>query len=166
MTGPLIDPSEYSAVHEGIIDPPAHVGLKALGEGKTTYQYLHPDPEVLEKFPNPHFDTQEERGESQLIVEITAPEFSSLCPKTGQPDYATIEVSYEPLRWCVESKSFKLYLMGFRMHGEFHESCVNRIGKALVRLLEPRFLRVTGKFTPRGGIAFWPSYEFRAHEPE
>lgn len=145
-----------------------HEGLKALGEGKTRYQYSEPDAGLLERFRNPHsrsaFEEDHElaSGDSDLTLEIETDEFTSLCPKTGQPDYATIVIQYQPNAWCVESKSLKLYLMGFRQHGEFHESCVTRIGQDLVRLLNPDWLRVIGQFTPRGGIQFWPTYQYVA----
>lgn len=80
---------------------------------------------------------------------------------TGQPDFATIVIDMEPDQWCVESKSLKLYLGSFRMHGEFHEACVCRIANDLVALLQPRWLRVEGRFTPRGGIPLWPKAEYR-----
>jgi len=94
------------------------------------------------------------------MIKITAPEFTSLCPMTGQPDFATIKIRYRPRDWCVESKSLKLYLMSFRNSGEFHESCVGRIANDLVALLDPDFLRVRGEFTPRGGIPFWPDVRY------
>jgi len=127
--------------------------LKALGSG-TVYAYDKPDATLLEHFPSP-FDR-----DVPSTVLIEAPEFTSLCPKTGQPDFATIVVEYMPNERCVESKSFKLYLGSFRMHGEFHEACVARIANDLINLLEPHHLRVTGKFTPRGGIKFWPTVEW------
>lgn len=129
--------------------------LESLGSGRTTYAYNCPDPKVLECFDSP-FDN------SLFIpdVVIKVPEFTSLCPKTGQPDFATIVIKYTPNKLCVESKSLKLYLMGFRMFGEFHESCVNRIAKDLVDLLHPQHLSVEGQFTPRGGIPFWPRVEY------
>lgn len=136
--------------------------LVALGAGSTKYQYDHPDPAVLEKFKNPN----ERERNSGLTVRIVAPEFTSLCPKTGQPDFATIVIHYRPKLWCVESKSLKLYLMGFRNHGEFHESCVDRIGNDLVDLLEPIWLEVEGQFTPRGGISFWPRFEYSGLGPD
>lgn len=150
-------------------DDELHSQLKALGVGVTKYQFDTPDFLVLEKFPNPHplarvFDEGTVLGASKLTVSIDAPEFTSLCPKTGQPDFATIVIKYKPKDWCVESKSLKLYLMGFRNHGEFHEACVNRIGYDLVRLLDPIWLQVTGQFSPRGGISFWPTYFYRVIE--
>jgi len=126
--------------------------LKALGSS-TTYSYDKPNPELLEYFPCPFDDRV------GGLVQIEAPEFTSLCPKTGQPDFAKIVIDYIPEERCVESKSLKLYLGSFRMHGEFHESCVARIHRDLALLLRPKWLRVQGQFTPRGGIKFWPTVE-------
>lgn len=138
-----------------------HKDLQALGNSavnKPLYEKQGVDKSVLERFPSPF-------KVSNLVkcsgsVEIIAPEFTSLCPLTGQPDFATIEIEYAPDEWCVESKALKLYLGSFRNQGEFHESCVNRICNDLVALLNPVFIRVVGKFTPRGGIAFWPTAEW------
>jgi len=127
--------------------------LKSLGSQGTKYTYDKPDFNLLETFENQHLKNDYE-------IYINAPEFTSLCPKTGQPDFATIEVWYEPDRLCVESKSFKLYLGSFRQHGEFHEDCTNRIMNHLVKLLEPKWIKVKGNFSPRGGIAFVPSCEW------
>ena len=90
------------------------------------------------------------------MVTFNCPEFTSLCPKTGQPDFASITINYIPDGFLVESKSLKLYLFSFRNHGDFHEDCVNIIMKDLVRLLEPKYLEVEGIFTPRGGISIYP----------
>ena len=127
--------------------------LKALGS-ETKYSYDRPQPELLETFPSPF--EYDESGPGENTVTIEAPEFTSLCPKTGQPDFATIYIEYAPRDKCVESKSLKLYLGSFRMHGEFHEACVARIHKDLRELLDPGYLIVEGRFTPRGGIKFWP----------
>lgn len=132
-----------------------HEGLKALGEGSTTYAFDRPNPELLEKFPNPSASTDSVGVQK---IDISAPEFTSLCPKTGQPDFAEIIISYVPREFCVESKSLKLYLNGYRNFGEFHEACVDRIGNDLVRLLDPHSMQVMGKFNPRGGIKFWPTF--------
>lgn len=130
------------------------IGLKALSESShNRYQYDRPEPDLLEKFKKP------KEGNEHLTIDIHAPEFTSLCPITGQPDFATIHVSYIPNQYCVESKSFKLYLGSFRNHGEFHESCTARICNDLVWLLDPIYIRVFGEFTPRGGIAFHPVAE-------
>ena len=123
--------------------------LRALGGVYTIYSYDHPDPNLLETFPAPV-------GGGVLSLHVSTSEFTSLCPKTGQPDWATIDIRYEPGVKCVESKSLKLYLMGFRQHGAFHEACVSQIGNDLQALLDPIWLLVKGLFTERGGIAFHP----------
>lgn len=106
-------------------------------------------PEVLETFENRH-------PQNDYFVKFNCPEFTSLCPITGQPDFATITISYIPGKRMVESKSLKLYLFSFRNHGDFHEDCVNIIMKDLVNLMEPKYIEVWGKFTPRGGISIDP----------
>ncbi len=123
-------------------------GVSLLGNTGVKYpdQYA---PEILETFPNKH-------PENEYLVTFTCPEFTSLCPKTGQPDFAKILINYIPRYEMVESKSLKLYLFSFRNHGDFHEDCVNIIMKDLVRLMNPRYLEVTGIFTPRGGISIYP----------
>ncbi len=122
-------------------------GLKALGRS-TRYRDDY-CPEVLETFRNRHTG-------NDYWVTFRCPEFTSLCPITGQPDFAEIIISYVPDERMVESKSLKLYLFGFRNHGDFHEDCVNTIMKDLVALMSPRYIEVTGVFTPRGGIAIHP----------
>ena len=134
-----------------------HEHVQALGDGKTRYNYEHPDASLLEKFPSPFSVPEMNVASVRGSVRIECPEFTSLCPKTGQPDFAKIIIEYMPDKWCVESKSLKLYLGSFRNHGEFHESCVNRIANDLVTLLAPCELMVRGEFTPRGGIPFWPT---------
>ena len=116
---------------------------------------------ILEAFPNPKPDRDYE-------IKFVFPEFTSLCPMTGQPDFATIVIDYRPHRRCVESKSLKLYLGGYRMFGEFHESCISRIANDLITLLDPAYIKVEGRFTPRGGIPFWPTAEYTrpADKPE
>ncbi|MBO4368393.1 MAG: NADPH-dependent 7-cyano-7-deazaguanine reductase QueF, partial [Clostridia bacterium] len=106
-------------------------------------------PEVLETFANRH-------PGNDYFVKFNCPEFTSLCPITGQPDFATIYISYVPGERMVESKSLKLYLYSFRDHGDFHEDCVNTIMKDLIRLMDPKYIEVWGKFTPRGGISIDP----------
>ncbi len=106
-------------------------------------------PQVLETFKNKH-------PEHDYLVTFNCPEFTSLCPKTGQPDFAKIIINYIPDEDMVESKSLKLYLFSFRNHGDFHEDCVNIIMKDLVQLMRPRYLEVIGLFTPRGGISIYP----------
>ncbi|AFS71803.1 MULTISPECIES: preQ(1) synthase [Exiguobacterium] len=126
--------------------------LSLLGQKSVPYIFEY-QPEVLEAFPNRH-------PENDYFVKFNAPEFTSLCPITNQPDFATIYISYIPDEKLVESKSLKLYLFSFRNHGDFHENCINVIGKDLVKLMEPRYLEVWGKFTPRGGISIDPYYNY------
>ena len=90
------------------------------------------------------------------MVTFDCPEFTSLCPITGQPDFAKITINYIPNVKMVESKSLKLYLFSFRNQGDFHEDCINIIMKDLVKLMEPKYLEVKGIFTPRGGISIYP----------
>ena len=130
--------------------------LKALGSG-TVYSYDKPNKDLLECFPNP---SHRLRDDDSFMVQITAPEFTNLCPKTGQPDFAEIYIEYTPRDRCVESKSLKLYLGSFRMFGEFHEACVVRIMNDLVALLDPTYMLVEGRFSPRGGIKFWPKARY------
>ncbi|HEY7747879.1 MAG TPA: preQ(1) synthase [Aestuariivirgaceae bacterium] len=111
----------------------------------------NPDQAVLERVANPHSDTH-------YVVRFTAPEFTSLCPVTGQPDFAHLVIDYVPSKWIVESKSLKLFLASFRNHGAFHEDCTVTIGKKLMAVLEPLWLRIGGYWYPRGGIpidVFW-----------
>ena len=138
-----------------------HENLKSLGSGKTTYRYDKPDATILESFSSPFADAAVNPAGVVGTIHIECPEFTSLCPITGQPDFAKIVIDYQPDKLCVESKSLKLYLGSFRMHGEYHEACVNRICNALVKLLSPKWLTVRGEFTPRGGIPFWPTAEYR-----
>ena len=142
-----------------------HEGLETLGmSAVTNYSYDKPAPELLEKFPNPFDIPAVNPNEVVGTLDIVIPEFTSLCPKTGQPDFATIVIKYRPRKYCVESKSLKLYLGSFRNHGEFHESCINRICNDLVDLLKPYWMTVEGQFTPRGGIPFWPTAEYKEDE--
>lgn len=122
--------------------------LRSLGNKNTIYNYDY-DPSLLEKIPNKHKDRD-------YFVKFNCPEFTSLCPKTGQPDFATIYISYIPDEFIVESKSLKLYLFSYRNHGDFHEDCVNMILNDLVQLLNPRYIEVWGKFLPRGGLSIDP----------
>lgn len=122
-------------------------GLKALGS-KTKYKMDYA-PEVLETFENKH-------PMNDYWVQFNCPEFTSLCPITGQPDFAEIKIAYIPQKLMVESKSLKLYLFSFRNHGDFHEDCVNIIMKDLIRLMQPKYIEVIGLFTPRGGISIYP----------
>ena len=123
-------------------------GLTHLGSQGTKY----PDdyaPEMLERFSNKH-------PGNDYFVKFNCPEFTSLCPITGQPDFAAIYISYVPDQYLVESKSLKLYLYSFRNHGDFHEDVVNVIMKDLIKLMEPKYIEVWGKFTPRGGLSIDP----------
>ena len=123
-------------------------GLTLLGNKKTVYRDDYA-PEVLEVFINKHPD-------NDYMVTFNCPEFTSLCPITGQPDFAKILINYIPNEKMVESKSLKLYLFSFRNRGDFHEDCVNIIMKDLKNLMEPKYIEVKGIFTPRGGIAIYP----------
>jgi len=123
-------------------------GLTRLGRAKTEYADRY-DPSVLETFSNKH-------PERDYWVTFTCPEFTSLCPMTGQPDFATITIQYIPGKRMVESKSLKLYLFSFRNHGDFHEDCVNVILNDLVALMEPKYIEVLGRFNARGGITIDP----------
>ena len=122
-------------------------GLQHLGH-RTEYSTDYA-PEVLETFENQH-------PENDYWVQFNCPEFTTLCPITGQPDFAEIRILYLPGERMVESKSLKLYLFSFRNHGDFHEDCVNTIMKDLIRLMQPKYIEVTGFFTPRGGISIYP----------
>lgn len=119
-----------------------------LGSNGTVYPTDYA-PEMLETFKNKH-------PEHDYLVTLNCPEFTSLCPKTGQPDFGHIIINYIPDEDMVESKSLKLYLFSFRNHGDFHEDCVNIIMKDLVKLMHPRYIEVRGVFTPRGGISIIP----------
>lgn len=123
-------------------------GLSLLGNQKTVYSDDY-TPEVLETFVNKHPD-------NDYMVTFNCPEFTSLCPITGQPDFAKILINYIPSERMVESKSLKLYLFSFRNRGDFHEDCINIIMKDLVKLMSPKYLEVKGIFTPRGGISIYP----------
>lgn len=123
-------------------------GLSHLGSANTTYKDTYA-PKVLEAFENKHRD-------NDYWVTFNCPEFTSLCPITGQPDFATIHINYLPDVKMVESKALKLYLFSFRNHGGFHEDCVNVIMKDLIKLMDPKYIEVVGIFTPRGGISIYP----------
>lgn len=127
-------------------------GVSLLGNHNTKYKYDY-DPSALETFINKH-------PEDEYLVTFNCPEFTSLCPKTGQPDFAKIIINYIPNERMVESKSLKLYLFSFRNHGDFHEDCVNMIKNDLVELMHPKYLEVIGIFMPRGGISIYPFAQF------
>lgn len=124
-------------------------GLTQLGANTELPQ--SPEEAVLERVKN-------SQGDTNFLVRFTQPEFTSLCPMTGQPDFAHLVIDYVPDEWMVESKSLKLFLGSFRNHGAFHEDCTVGIGKRLVELLSPRWLRIGGYWYPRGGMpidVFW-----------
>ncbi len=126
--------------------------------GQQTPMPASPETAVLERVPNPHPDTL-------YVARFTQPEFTSLCPVTGQPDFAHLMIDYVPKQWLVESKSLKLYLGSFRNHGAFHEDCTVAIGKRIAELLDPHFLRIGGYWYPRGGMpidVFWQRGELPA----
>jgi 7-cyano-7-deazaguanine reductase len=126
--------------------------------GQQTRIPASPETALLERVPNPHPDTH-------YVARFTQPEFTSLCPVTGQPDFAHLMIDYVPKQWLVESKSLKLYLGSFRNHGAFHEDCTVAIGKRLADLLDPHFLRIGGYWYPRGGMpidVFWQRGELPA----
>jgi 7-cyano-7-deazaguanine reductase len=122
--------------------------VSLLGNSKTDYPSTY-SPDVLEKFPN-------KNPGSDAWTSFICTEFTSLCPKTGQPDFAKIFVNYVADKEMVESKSLKIYLFCFRNHGDFHEDCVQKICDDLARLMKPKYIEVMGDFTPRGGIAIFP----------
>lgn len=122
--------------------------ISLLGSNQTEYPVDY-NPGLLETFDNQHQD-------NDYIVTLDCPEFTTLCPKTGQPDFGHIIISYIPRVRMVESKSLKLYLFSFRNHGDFHEDCVNIIMKDLWKLMDPKYIEVKGLFRPRGGISIWP----------
>ncbi|HWE45671.1 MAG TPA: preQ(1) synthase [Caulobacteraceae bacterium] len=110
-----------------------------------------PERATLERVPNPHPD-------ALYLARFTAPEFTSICPVTGQPDFATLVIDYAPGAWLIESKSLKLFLQSFRNHGAFHEDCTVGVAQRIVAVAEPRWLRIAGFWAPRGGIpidVFW-----------
>lgn len=120
--------------------------LTQLGSQSTEYEYANPSAQMLEVFPNQYA----ERGD--YVVKHKTSEFTSLCPKTGQPDFATIIITFSPRRTCVESKSLKLYLFAFRNYGSFMETITNKIKDDLVAAMDPKWLRVEAVFATRGGI--------------
>ncbi|MDD7910900.1 MULTISPECIES: preQ(1) synthase [Pseudovibrio] len=131
-------------------------GLGQLGVSTPLPQ--SPEEAVLERVPNPHEDTN-------YVTRFTMPEFTSICPVTSQPDFAHLVLDFVADKWLVESKSLKLYLLSFRNHGAFHEDCTVAIGKRIVKLIEPRWLRIGGYWYPRGGMpidVFWQHGEIPA----
>jgi len=126
--------------------------VKNLGSGKTVYEYQY-NYDLLETFENVH-------QQNDYWVALNADEFSSLCPKTHQPDFATLIINYIPNILMVESKSLKLYLFSYINNGEFHEDVINRIGKDLSKLMHPKYLEVIGLFYPRGNISIHPTFMY------
>jgi len=118
--------------------------LSSLGQ-KTKYQLDKPNSKTLEKVINPHLDVD-------YAIRLTCPEFTSICPITGQPDFAHLVIDYVPDKSIVESKSLKLYLFSYRNHGAFHESCTVQIAKDIIATIKPKWLRIGGYWYPRGGI--------------
>jgi 7-cyano-7-deazaguanine reductase len=119
--------------------------------GRPVHGYDDPEKAVLERVPNPHPD-------ALYLARFAAPEFTSLCPVTGQPDFAHLVIDYAPQGWLIESKSLKLFLQAFRNHGAFHEDCTLYVAKRIIEIAEPRWLRIAGFWYPRGGIpidVFW-----------
>jgi 7-cyano-7-deazaguanine reductase len=124
-------------------------GLTQLGQ--TSKLPASPDEAKLERVANPHADTD-------YLVRFAAPEFTTLCPVTGQPDFAHLVIDYVPAKWIVESKSLKLFLGSFRNHAGFHEDCTLSIGKRVMEAIQPKWLRIGGYWYPRGGMpidVFW-----------
>jgi len=123
-------------------------GVSLLGNTNTDYPSQY-SPETLEIFPN-------KNPNSEAWTTFVCTEFTSLCPKTGQPDFARIYINYVAGKDMVESKSLKIYLFSFRNHGDFHEDCVQKICDDLAKIMKPKYLEVIGEFTPRGGITIYP----------
>jgi 7-cyano-7-deazaguanine reductase len=130
----------------------------SLGSEKTEYPQTY-SPELLEAFDNKNPD-------KMAWTSFICTEFTSLCPKTGQPDFAKVFINYIADKKMVESKSLKLYLFSFRNHGDFHEDCIQKICDDLVKLMKPKYLEVIGEFTPRGGIAIFPFASYSNSERE
>ncbi len=125
--------------------------VRPIHLGKPAKLPASPEAAVLDRVPNPHPDTD-------YVARFTCPEFTAICPITGQPDFAILVIDYAPGKWLLESKSLKLYLASFRNHGAFHEDCTVGIGKRIAKLLAPKWLRIGGYWYPRGGIPidiFW-----------
>ena len=131
------------------------IDATTLQLGQATHLPTSPEEARLDRVPNPHAGTS-------YLARFTCPEFTSICPVTGQPDFAHLMIDYVPGQWLLESKSLKLFVASFRNHGAFHEDCTVGIGKRLVALLKPHFLRIGGYWYPRGGIpidVFWQTGE-------
>lgn len=137
-----------STKEENAPGPRGRGELTLLGSGRTEYPRDY-DPSLLERFENRH-------PGGDTMVSLRCPEFTTLCPITGQPDFGELRIRYVPAKWLVESKSLKLYLFSFRNHGDFHEDVCNVVARDLRALLSPKYLEVAGLFRPRGGIAIRP----------
>jgi 7-cyano-7-deazaguanine reductase len=155
------------------INVPLHAGLKALEASNYANGELYKETQIvsnpyslLERFPAPSGRIDLNEVNAEQGIHIRTSEFTSLCPITGQPDFATIDIVYTPNKWCVESKSLKLYLLSFRNRGHFHEAIINEICNDLAKLLNPSYLCVKGEFTPRGGIPIHPSSTFHGYGDE
>lgn len=147
--------------------------LRALSESaeknRKLYSYNEPNSDLLETFSVPKrtqkpFSSRDKKKcftPASFSVTVETDEFTALCPLTGQPDYGTLKITYSPRYKCLESKSFKLYLMGYRQFGCFHESIVARVAQDLVNALDPDFLQVTGVFKARGGVSFTPTAVYK-----
>lgn len=133
--------------------------MKTKYLGKPAAIPVSPEEAVLDRVPNPH-------SNDHFVARFTCPEFTSLCPVTGQPDFGIFVIDYVPGRWLLESKSLKLFLFSFRNHGAFHEDCTLTIGKRIADAIRPRFLRVASYWNPRGGIpidVFWETGKLPAN---
>lgn len=130
--------------------------LKKLGSQNTEYRYEHPSSDILETFQNqfPHRDYK---------TEFVFNEFTSLCPKTGQPDFATIKVEYIPNELCIETKSLKLYFLRYRQHGSFMETITNNILEDCVTICKPRWMKITSNFNARGGTLINVTAEYHSN---
>ncbi len=129
-------------------------GLTKLGSAKTSYAFSEPSAAILEAFPNKYSNRDYE-------IRFVHPEFTSLCPKTGQPDFATMEITYVPDQLCIETKSLKLYFTAYRTHGSFMETITNQVLDDLVSVCHPRMMRVVAHFNPRGGTSLTVTAEYR-----
>jgi 7-cyano-7-deazaguanine reductase len=135
--------------------------MKTRYLGHPTSLPASPDEAELDRVPNPHLD-------KNFVARFTCPEFTSLCPVTGQPDFGLFVIDYVPNRWLLESKSLKLFFFSFRNHGAFHEDCTLMIGKRIADTVKPRFLRIASFWNPRGGIpidVFWQTGKLPAGVP-
>jgi 7-cyano-7-deazaguanine reductase len=131
--------------------------LTKLGDHNTKYEYYEPNPNLLETFPNKY-------PNRDYITEFVFKEFTSLCPKTGQPDFATISVRYIPKEKCIETKSLKLYFLSFRQHGSFMETITNMILEDLVAVCSPKWMKITANFNARGGTLINVEAEYHENE--